>query len=62
MRRIEHNAWGFIALANGGDAFFNKASVYGPEALQVGDSVVLAAFAGGGAPRAHPVIKVSGPG
>ena len=62
VRRIEHNAWGFIALADGGDAFFNKASVYGPGALQVGDRVVLAAFAGGGSPRAHPVIKVAAAG
>ncbi|WKL16793.1 serine/threonine-protein kinase [Comamonas testosteroni] len=57
VRRIEHGAWGFIGT-NNGDVFFHRDSVFGPQpGLAVGDRVIFSAYAGGGAPRAYPVLK-----
>ena len=57
VKVINHNAWGFIATAEG-DAFFNHDNTYGPDRLKVGDHVAFAAYDGGGSPRAYPVIKL----
>jgi serine/threonine-protein kinase len=51
-------AYGFISSRRG-DVFFHRDSVYGPERVQVADRVVFASYDGGGAPRAHPVIKLN---
>ena len=56
VRTIKHDAWGFINV-EGADVFFNKDSVYG-EIPSVGDKVMLSKFPGGGACRAHPVVKL----
>lgn len=42
----------------GADIFFHNESVYEPSRLQVGDQVLFASFNGGGADRAHPVMKL----
>jgi serine/threonine protein kinase len=57
VRRTKFNSWGFIEH-EGQDVFFNFDSVYG--ALpHVGESVVFSMFPGGGANRAHPVIRMN---
>lgn len=56
IRIIHHNAWGFINL-EGTDVFFNFQSVYGDRPKE-GDRVMLSLYPGGGAYRAHPVIKL----
>lgn len=57
---IKFDAWGFIDPgANEADVFFNKDSVYGGWPLKPGDRVSFSAFEGGGAHRAHPVVKLS---
>lgn len=58
VRRIDHNAYGFINT-NNGDVFFHNESVYGPEGLRLNDKVLFSSFNGGGADRAHPVIKLT---
>ena len=58
VNRIKHNSWGFIGTTSG-DVFFHNESVYGPDRLQVGDQVLFSSFDGGGADRAHPVMKLS---
>lgn len=57
IRRIDYNSWGFIGTA-ARDVFFHKESVYGPDQLQVGDHVLFSSFNGGGADRAHPIMKL----
>jgi serine/threonine-protein kinase len=57
VRRIDHNAYGFIGCVSG-DAFFHLTSVYGPDRAAIGDNVMFSAFEGGGSPRAHPVVKL----
>ena len=61
VKLIKHNSWGFIETSEG-DVFFNNDSVYGPAMPQVGDYVGFSAFDGGGANRAHPLIKLNAPG
>ncbi|GEP57846.1 serine/threonine-protein kinase [Reyranella soli] len=56
IRTIRHNAWGFIAV-DGTDVFFNFDSVYGARP-GLNDRVMLSKFPGGGAHRAHPVVKL----
>lgn len=56
VRDINFNAWGFIT-SNGRDVFFNMSSVYGAKPV-VGDPVMFSRYGGGGASRAHPVIKL----
>lgn len=58
VKRIDYNAYGFIST-NNEDVFFHTESVYGPERLQVDDQVLFSSFNGGGADRAHPVIKLT---
>ncbi len=58
IRRIEHNKWGFIGTDRG-DVFFHKDSAYGPDKLQLYDQVLFSSFDGGGADRAHPILKLS---
>ena len=48
---------GFIKQQNGGDVFFHTASVYGPR-VAVDDRVAFSKTLGGGADRAHPVIRL----
>ncbi|HEX4131447.1 MAG TPA: protein kinase [Pirellulales bacterium] len=55
--RFDFGAYGFIN-DGGGDTFFHKGSVYGPECPGKGDRVMYSSFDGGGAPRAHPVVKL----
>lgn len=58
VKRIDHNAWGFISCQSG-DVFFHKNSLYGVfDELKKGDSVLFSAYDGGGAPRAYPLIKI----
>lgn len=56
VRTIKYGAWGFISV-DGSDIFFNFQSVYG-ERPNVGDNVMLSKYPGGGAFRAHPVVKL----
>lgn len=58
VKRIDYGSWGFIATESG-DVFFHVTSIYGPTRLAVGDEVVFACFEGGGAPRAHPIVKLN---
>jgi serine/threonine protein kinase len=59
VRRVEYNSWGFIA-SDLGDVFFHMDSVFGPPPrLTVGDHVLFSAYAGGGSPRAYPVLKIA---
>ena len=60
VKRVEHNAWGFIQT-DAADVFFNQQSLYGPGKLEVGDHVLFSAYEGGGAARAHPVVKLVAP-
>lgn len=54
---FDHKAYGFIATATE-DFFFHKSCVYGP-IPKVGDHVMFAAYDGGGAWRALPVVKLN---
>ncbi len=56
VRSISYNSYGFINH-NGIDVFFHFDSVYGTRPV-VGDPVMLSKFPGGGAWRAHPVVKL----
>ncbi|MBU4372728.1 MAG: protein kinase [Proteobacteria bacterium] len=56
VREILHKAYGFINV-EGEDVFFHFACVYGDRPV-VGDRVMLSKFKGGGAWRAHPVVKL----
>lgn len=56
VREIRHQAWGFIDV-EGEDVFFHLDCVYGDRPT-VGDRVMLSKFPGGGACRAHPVVKL----
>jgi eukaryotic-like serine/threonine-protein kinase len=56
VREIRYKRWGFINVA-GEDVFFHLDCVYG-ERPAVGDKVMLSKFLGGGAWRAHPVVKL----
>ena len=56
VRRIDFNAFGFIKV-NDADVFFHMDSVYG-ERPDIDDKVMLSKFPGGGAWRAHPVVKL----
>lgn len=56
VRDIRYKSWGFIAH-EAGDVFFNLDSYFGSSGLQIGDEVVFCKFPGGGAWRAHPLIK-----
>jgi serine/threonine protein kinase len=61
VSRVQHDAWGFIT-SELGSVFFHMDSVFGsPPKLVVGDRVLFSAYAGGGAPRAHPVLKMVSP-
>jgi serine/threonine protein kinase len=57
VREIRHNSWGFISC-NGRDVFFNMSSVYGDRPA-VGSTVMFSRYGGGGASRAHPVIRLA---
>lgn len=59
IRRMEYGKYGFIN-SNEGDVFFHIESFYGPDRLKVGDKVMFSTYPGGGAPRAYPVVKVTG--
>jgi serine/threonine-protein kinase len=54
---VHHGAWGFIN-SGAGSFFFNNRSAYGANSLSVGDRVLFSAFAGGGADRAFPLIRL----
>lgn len=56
IRTIRYRAWGFIYTQEG-DVFFHMASVYGERPAE-GDRVMLSKYPGGGASRAHPVVKL----
>lgn len=61
VSRVEHDAWGFIA-SDSGSVFFHMDSVFGPPPkLAVGDRVLFSSYAGGGAPRAYPVLRMAAP-
>lgn len=61
MSRVEYDAYGFIT-SQIGSVFFHMDSVFGPPPkLVVGDRVLFSAYAGGGAPRAYPVLKMVSP-
>jgi len=57
VRDIRYNAWGFISDDGGSDIFFHLSSVYGAAPAE-GDRVCYCCFLGGGADRAHPVLKM----
>lgn len=56
IKVIYHNSYGFID-DSGTDVFFHFNSVYGGRPV-VGDTVMFSKFTGGGAWRAHPVVKL----
>ena len=56
VNSYRYNAWGFIGTTDG-CVFFHRECVYGPMP-RVGNSVLLASYDGGGAPRALPVLKL----
>lgn len=56
VRRVDFNAYGFISV-EGKDVFFHMDSVYGDRPT-VDDRVMISKFPGGGAWRAHPVVKL----
>jgi len=58
VHRIDYGSYGFIATTHG-DVFFHVSSLYGPGKISVGDPVVFAAYSGGGAPRAHPIVVMN---
>ncbi|GKT23045.1 serine/threonine-protein kinase [Acidovorax sp. SUPP3334] len=59
VSRVEYDAWGFIT-SEGRHVFFHMDSVFGPPPkLAVGDQVLFSAYAGGGAPRAYPVLRIA---
>ena len=61
VSRVEYDAWGFI-ITEGRNVFVHMDSVYGPPPkLAVGDHVLFSSYAGGGAPRAYPVLKMAAP-
>jgi serine/threonine protein kinase len=61
VSRVEYDAYGFIT-SEIGNVFFHMDSVFGPPPkLVVGDRVLFSAYAGGGAPRAYPVLKMVSP-
>lgn len=58
VKLIKFNSWGFITSSEDfEDVFFHFDSVYG-DRPSVGHNVVFSKFPGGGAFRAHPVIKI----
>lgn len=57
VREIRHRSYGFIDVS-GRDVFFHMDCVYGDRPA-VGDRVMLSKFLGGGACRAHPVVKLA---
>lgn len=60
IRTIKHDAWGFIACNDGSpDAFFHLASVYGTRPNE-GDTVWFSQYPGDPAPRAYPVVFITG--
>jgi len=59
VRRVYYGSYGFIG-AESGDVFFHMDSVFGPQPkLTESDQVVFSAYAGGGSPRAYPVLKLT---
>ena len=60
VRRLLYSGTcGFIS-SQSGDVFFHQASVYGQAtSVAPGDKVMFSAFHGGGADRAHPVVKLA---
>lgn len=56
VRMIRYNSWGFIDV-DSEDVFFHLDCVYGSKPAE-GDRVMLSKFKGGGAWRAHPVVKL----
>ncbi len=52
------DAWGFIEADDGGSIFFHKKSVYGKNALAVGERVAFSAYKGGQSDRAFPVLPM----
>jgi len=56
VSRVFFKAYGFIDV-DGVGVFFNYDSVYGEKPV-AGDKVMLSKFPGGGADRAHPVVKL----
>lgn len=58
VRDIRYGSWGFISTPTG-DVFFNLDSYFGETNVVVGDRVAFCKFPGGGAWRAHPVIKIN---
>lgn len=58
VRRVDYDSYGFIN-SEGRDVFFHMDSVFGPPPkIATGDHVIFSAYAGGGSPRAYPVLKL----
>ena len=60
VKEIKFNSYGFIrgdGDGDGDDVFFHFDSVYGNRPT-IGDSVMFSKYIGGGAWRAHPVVKL----
>ncbi|QHE84897.1 serine/threonine-protein kinase [Hydrogenophaga sp. BPS33] len=59
VARVDYQSYGFIT-SDIGRVFFHMDSVFGtPPKLVVGDRVLFSPYAGGGAPRAYPVLKIA---
>jgi serine/threonine-protein kinase len=58
VKSVSYDAHGFISVGFPRDVFFHKASFHGTWPLAVGERVCFSSYQGGGADRAHPVIRL----
>lgn len=56
---FQYDAWGFIKAEDGSSIFYHKESIYGKNALDVGERVAFAAYSGGQSDRAFPVLPMT---
>lgn len=55
---FRYDAWGFIQADDGSSIFFHKDSIYGKNALTIGERVAFSAYKGGQSDRAFPVLPM----
>jgi serine/threonine-protein kinase len=58
VSKFDNRYWGFISPDAGKSIFFHLASVYGDQAVKVGDRVLFSRHSGEGSDRAFPVTKL----
>ena len=57
VKNLNHSKWGFISFPFQSDAFYHVNSIYGQRPA-IGEKVMLSKYAGGGADRALPVVRL----